>query len=231
MDSCKKISFIELISEGESSEEILLANTPHEWFEYLKTNGFKNLKLHFPPTGGDRMSASFIGDGGRWIIEALKGPISDIWNVKWNVKPFEDEERIWNVTYGLTSKNYSLPKIEYPPLEYWHKELSVEIKKIKKFTEKQSLVQYIEIFQNALECMISEDPLNLIFHHDLIPPQMYDLKAKQIFAACTKSWIIAMVDWNNLVFKGKIHKEYNKISDDLYLKICRAIMVATNSYK
>jgi len=228
--SCKKISFIELISKGETSEEILIANTPNEWFEYLKESNVKNLKLHFPPTGGDRFSASLVGGGGRWIIEAFKELLSDIWDVRWNVNPFEGKERIWTVTYGLTSKNYNLPKIEYPPLEYWHKELIIEIKKIKKFAEKHSLVQYVDIFQDALDCMLSGDPLSLITHNDIIPPENYDLKAKQIFAACNNAWIVAMVDWNELEFKGKIQKEYNKLSDDLYLKICRAIMVATNSF-
>jgi len=228
-NSCKKISFIELITEEETSEEIHIADTPNEWFEYLRKSGVKILKLHFSPTGGDRMSASFIGGGGRWIIEAFKEPLSDIWDVRWNVNPFEGKERIWTVTYGLTSKNIDLPKIVYPPLEYWYKELSVEINKIKKFAEKQSLIQYIDIFQNALDCIVSEDPLSSITHNDLIPPENYDLKAKQIFAACINAWIVAMVDWNELQFKGKIQKEYNKLSDDLYLKICRAIMVATNS--
>ncbi len=228
-DSCKKISFIELISNGETSEEILLTNTPNEWFEYLRKSGVKHLKIHFPPTGGDRMSASLIGDGDRWIIEAFKEPLSDIWDVRWNFNPFEDKKRIWSVTYGLTSKNYNHPKIDYPPLEYWHKELIVQIKKIKKFAEKQSLVQYVDIFQDALDCIASDEPLSLITHNDIVPPEKYDLKAKQIFAACNNAWIVAMVDWNELQFKGKIQKEYNKLSDDLYLKICRAIMVATNS--
>lgn len=229
-DSCKKIDFIELISNGEPSEEILLANNPNEWFEYLRTSNIINLKLHFPPTGGDRISASIIGGGGRWIIEAFKGPFSDVWDVRWQVNPYGDEARIWRVTYGLTSKNYNLPIIQYPPLEYWHKELIVDITKIKKFAVKQSLVQYIDIFQNALDCIVSDDPLSLIVHNDLVPPEKYDLKAKQILAACTKAWIIAMVDWNDLSFKGKIKKEYTKLSNDLYLKICRAIMVATNSF-
>lgn len=228
-DSCKKISFIELISDGETSEEIPIANTPNEWFEYLRENGVKNLKLHFPHTGCDRMEASFIGGGGRWIIEAFKEPLSDIWDVRWNVNPFEGKERIWTVIYGLTSKNYNLPKIEYPPLEYWHKELISEISKIKKFAEKHSLAQFVDVFQNALDCLVDDDPLSLITHNDLVPPEKYDLKAKQIFAACNNAWIIAMVDWNELQFKGKIKKEYNKLSDDLYLKICRAIMIATNS--
>ncbi|MFX1363577.1 MAG: hypothetical protein ACFFCE_11205 [Promethearchaeota archaeon] len=163
------------------------------------------------------------------MIEAFKDPLSDIWDVKWNFIPFGDKERIWSVIYGLISKNYNQLKIDYPPLEYWNKELISEITKIKKFAEKQSLIQYVDIFQDALDCIVSDDPLNLITHNDLVPPEKYNLKAKQIFAACNKAWIVAMVDWNELHFKGKIQKEYNKLSDDLYLKICRAIIVATNS--
>jgi len=228
-DSCKKIDFIELISNGETSEEILLANNPNEWFEYLRTSNVINLKLHFPPTGGDRFSAHIIGGGGRWIIEAFKGDLSDLWDVRWKVNSSRDEARIWHVTYGLSSKNYNLPIIKYPPLEYWYEALIVEITKIKKFAVKQSLVQYIDLFQNALDLIISDDPLSLIVHNDLVPPKAYDLKAKQILAACNKAWIVAMVNWNELSFKGKIKKEYTKISNDLYLKMCRAIMVATNS--
>ena len=101
--------------------------------------------------------------------------------------------------------------------------------KIKKFAVKQSLVQYVAIFQNALDCIESDDPLSLTVYDNLVPPEKYDLKAKQILAACTKAWIVATVDWNELIFKGKVKKEYIKLSNDLYLKICRAIMVATNS--
>ncbi|KKM83187.1 hypothetical protein LCGC14_1311900 [marine sediment metagenome] len=228
-NSCKKIDFIELISNGKTSEEIPLASKPNEWFEYLRTNDVINLKLHFPPTGGDRISASMIGGGGKWIIEAFKGSLSDVWEGRWNFNPSGDETRIWSVTYGLTSKNYNLPLIEYPPLEYWHKELIVGITKLKKFAIKQSLDQFIDIFQNALDCIASDDPLSLIIHNDLVPAEKYERKAKQIFAACTKAWIVAMVNWNDLSFKGKIQKEYTKLSNNLYLKICRAIMVATNS--
>ncbi len=227
--SCKKIDFIELITKGEISEEIPLASNPNEWFEYLRANSVIKLKLHFPPTGGDRISASLIGGGGTWIIEAFKGSVSDIWHVKWNFNPYGDKTRIWSITYGLTSKNYNHPVIKYPQLEYWHKKLIVGITKIKKFAEKQSLGQFIDIFQNALDYIISDDPLSLTVNNDLVPLEMYEIKAKQIFAACTKAWIVAMVNWNDLSFKGKIQKEYTKLSDDLYLKICRALMVATNS--
>ncbi len=170
-----------------------------------------------------------LGGGGTWLIEAFKGSVSDIWHVKWNFNPYGEKTRIWSVTYGLTSKNYNQPLIKYPPLEDWHKKLIVGITKIKKFAEKQSLIQFIDIFQNALDNIESDDPLSLIVHNDLVIPENYELKAKQIFAACAKAWIVAMVDWNDLSFKGKIQKEYTKLSDDLYLKICRAIMVATNS--
>ena len=225
---CIKIEFIEF-NDG---TETLIAKNPMEWFEYLKTKGIKRLNLHFTGEKVDRLDATFAGGGGRWIIEASKGDLSDVWDVRWRPSTTKDKDRIWVVSYGLTSQDVQIPQIIYPPVDIWHKKLTDELSILKELTKKQSLDDFTEYFVEALDCLDSPEPIKNSSHHDLVPPGIFSLKCKQIFAAVQKGWIVASINWiETYIEDNKINKKKIKISDDLYTTMCRAIMVATNSSK
>lgn len=225
---CNKIEFFEL-SDG---SETRIAKNPMDWFAYLKTKGINRLNLHFTAEKGDRLGSTFVGGGGRWIIEATKGNLSDVWDVRWKVSPGKDKNRIWVVSYGLTSQNVQIPQIIYPPVAIWHKELTDELSILKEITKKQSLDDFTKYFVEALDLLASPEPMKKISHHDLVPPGIFSLECQQIFAAVQKGWIVAMINWiETFIENAKLNAKKIKISDDLYDTMCRAIMVATNSSK
>ncbi len=228
LEYCIKVEFFE-ISDG---TETLIAKNPMEWFEYLKTKGIQRLNLHFTEQKGDRMDATFVGGGGRWIIEASKGELSDVWDVRWRTSPSKDKNRIWVVSYGLTSQDVQIPQIIYPSVDIWHKELTDDLSILKEITKKQSLNDFTKYFVDALDLLESPEPMKKISHPDLVPPGIFSLECKQIFAAVQKGWIVAVINWiETYIEDDKINKKKIKISDDLYNSMCRAIMVATNSSK
>lgn len=226
---CIKIEFIEF-NEG---TETPIAKNPMEWFEYLKTKGIKRLNLHFATEKGDRLDASFAGGGGRWIIEASKGELSDVWDVRWKTSTSKDKNRIWVVSYGITAQDVEIPHIIYPPIDFWHKKLTDELSILKDLTKNQSLDDFMKFFVEGLDLLESPEPMKKTsYHHDLVPPEIFPLKCKQIFAAVQKGWIVASINWiETYIEDDKQNGKKIKISDDLYDTMCRAIMVATNSSK
>jgi len=231
-DDCLTIEFVELLQNEGDQEENMVANNPMKWFEYLKSSEVQLLRFHFSPGGGNRMDANFVGGGGRWIIEADKGDVSDIWDVRWSFVSEGKGNRIWGVNYGLTSKNIILPQIVYPPVEYWHKKITDGITKINTLVKKKGLVSFVQLLEKSLVLLEHSDPIAQIKHNDLVPPDVYSTTSTQIFAACQPAWIITMPDWIDMTLENKKDdQKISKLSDELYNNLCRGIMVATNSVK
>ena len=71
----------------------------------ISTEKIERLLLVFRPDNSmdlDHKLAGMVGGGGNWFIEAKHSNFSDF--SKWEVKPNkkDNDNRIWNITYGLT---------------------------------------------------------------------------------------------------------------------------------
>ncbi len=80
---CKHVIFVDLERTGEEWNEKEFAIDPTSWFELVKTMGVVQFRVRYIPTSSeqipDRMSAGFVGGGGRWLIETVKLNNSDFW--------------------------------------------------------------------------------------------------------------------------------------------------------
>lgn len=234
---CKLIEFIE-IPQGVDTlrERIVLAEEPQSWFELLRKQGVEKVVLHYLSSGcdefPDRQSSAFVGGGGRWVIEAIKGDRSDLWEARWKTEGWENAHtsgfRIWEVYYILFAKDCNRLAYDYPMMDEVYNILKQTLIDITKFALRQECTAHFsEYYQHALEFLSSENPLEDL---DWLP-EGFLLRAQQLVRACYEGWVFGgMGSWNDLVYDDETRVRYNKVSDNLYIGICLALIVAVNSF-
>jgi hypothetical protein len=249
---CNKISYIDwirkkgilsLITNKNEYKEKCLADDFIGWTRFLKQENVKQLFLHYVssinPQVSDRITAGFVGGGGRWLIEAWKGTTSDYWEAKWEVTNQEAKDRrIWSVTYARISRNNIVRKTEHSGLSGIEKGLKKSVLACQSFAKRYQMDIWKASFDNAVECLDSgETDFNTIYHKDIIPLGKYSDKAKRILFAAQSTWVFGgmgswndMGIWNDKSFDEEEQKHYEKISDQLFSEVCKAITHATNEY-
>jgi hypothetical protein len=230
---CKFIEFIEIPGGVDSlTDRIILAEDPISWFRLLKKQGVEYVLLHYYSSENsvlsDRISSTFSGGGGRWVIEAVKDNASDLWEAGWLVGSSKGD-RIWEVYYILFSKDCNRPDYDYPAMDEVYEILRQCLNEIYNFALSHvSTAHFAKYYQQCIEFLSSENP----FENFDILPDGYILRAQQLVRACYTSWLFGgMGSWNDIVFEDDITQQmYNKVSDNLYIAICIAIVVAVNSF-
>jgi len=137
IDWVKKTGLTKLFKGKAEYSGKLIASDFTEWITFLKNIKTKKLFLHYIPSINpqlsDRMSAGFVGGGGRWLIEAWKGDSSDFWEAKWEVSNQNAKDnRIWAVTYARISRddivrineNSGVKKVSYNSVSFFLSEVS-----------------------------------------------------------------------------------------------------------
>jgi hypothetical protein len=230
---CKCIEFIE-IPEGVNTlkERIIIAEDPQSWFNLLRKLGVERVVLHYLSTRNDgfsdRLSSAFAGGGGRWIIEAIKGDTSDLWESQWKTEGwktgFGSENRIWEVFYILFASDWNRLDYNLPTLDDAYIKLKEALVEVNDFA-KEWASEFSQYFQLAIKCLSSDDPIGEGL------PEGIELKAQQLIRASYRGWVFGgMGSWNDLGFEeDSIEDRYDEVSDKLYNSICVALVVAVNS--
>ena len=101
-EHCHSVEFKEINKKYFFSKktEIVCAENPIEWFELLKKEGCKKLRLFYQSEKeDDHKLAGFVGGGGNFFIECVFENYSDFWINNWNYDENLDEKP-WKVFYG-----------------------------------------------------------------------------------------------------------------------------------
>src|SRR5271157_2741865 len=115
---CDRISFVEVKKPWLGRpRETVVAPTPDDWFKYLagkQTLGVRLIhQLQNDPRVSDRMTAGFVGGGGRWMLAVRYLNSIDYWMARWEVwNQNASERRIWRVTYGLVATAPPSPLVD-----------------------------------------------------------------------------------------------------------------------
>lgn len=238
IDWVKKQGLLSLFKVQKKHVEKPLANDFLSWINFLKIENVKQLFHHYIPSENpqisDRMTAGFVGGGGRWLIEAWKGNSSDYWEAKWEVTDHDAEDRrIWTVTYARISRNDIVRKNMHSGLSGITDKLKNAILACKTFSESHQLEGWKEYFVNALDCLeCGNTNLKTIYHKDIIPLSKYSDEAKRILFSVQSAWVFGgMGSWNDMMFENNDQNLYEMISDQLFKALCEAIPHATNEYE
>lgn len=232
---CERIRYIDWVKKIFKYGERMIAQNPEDWVIFLKNLGVKTLRLHYVssqnPDLKDRYSAGFVGGGGRWLIEAIYEDNSDYWEARWEVGNRDAQnKRIWIVTYGRISRNDIQRQFKPDSLVTVSQRLEQNLYEIKKFAERHDIKFFSECFEKGLKCLSSSNPLEFIYHKDLLPRSFQSIESLRILCSCQAAWVFGgMGSWNDMGIFGEEQEVYEKVSDDLYKTICEAIPAAINS--
>ncbi len=236
---CNKVIFREFENPSSDSKlkENVIATNPTDWFQYLKNEGCKYLRLYYEYSKDqsfvkDHKLAGLVGGGGSWLIEAVYDNHSNYWNNTWEVTNQEAEDnKIWSVSYTLTFKNLQTSNLQIDNNKI-KENLRQTLTDIADFATKQELAPWAELFEKAKSVLESSTPESDYYHADLIPLSKFSLTAKQIIFSAGSAWVFGgMGSWNDLSFYNEEDIEmYDTLSEKLYSNINQAFIAGINSF-
>ena len=216
-----------------STEWAVGAHTPDEWMiQEGKRKRMAILTHHAADISeiSDRLLAGFVGGGGQWQLGLVEDGRMDVWSAKWEVGNREaPDKRIWRVSYGVVAENVEALPAHPEPIDSLVSDFNLALSEIQAFCMGHGLAHFAACFRKADECLHANDPFALVYHKDLTPEGLLSLPAKQLLAACQAAWVFGgMGSWNDMGFDGAEQARYEKVSNDLYALVNRAICGATN---
>jgi hypothetical protein len=111
---CERVDFVRQSGAGPApgSGWVMAAQTPDEWLSREPRPGRRAVLLYGQINDGrisDRMSAGFVGGGGRWKLFLTEQGRSDVWEAHWNLGDSKArDKRIWSVRYHMVAENLTL---------------------------------------------------------------------------------------------------------------------------
>lgn len=218
---------------GKSRETPVAAN-PNEWFQHLKSIGTIGVRLSCTPQNkpgiSDRMSAAFVGGGGTWAMETVRGGKSGFWLGRWQVwNQKAPERRIWRVDYGRVSEAAS-DRSRNGDLELAQKRIRSALSEIHTFSEKHGCEGFTACFARAIETLDSGGEKRHGYHKDLVAKGVAPNLAETLLDAAQSAWVFGgMGSWNDMVFEGADQTDYDRVSQQLFAVLNETIELAANA--
>jgi hypothetical protein len=234
---CNDISF-KTYKEGLllKKKPVDAGNNPVEWFEFIKQEGCRELKMLYEHSKDqekykDFQLASFVGGGGSWFIETIYEKHSDFWYAHWNFEKKENKDQDgWKVVYEAVVRKRKSVNQQFP-LAGTKDELEKTLTAIQQFAAAQKLDNWAEWFRKALEVLESKEPNSSYYFPDMIIGKNYSLPALQLLYAAAQSWVFGgMGSWNDIGFGDtETTEHYEKLTGELYEAVLRSIVAGINS--
>lgn len=221
------------------AEAVAWAEDPIAWFDRLKKDGVRALRLHHGSTGEKtlggyhvpgRMVAGFAGES-RWSIEAIAARGSDWWEPRWELGDrARRDRRIWRVTYGRIARDQPTRSPEPEDLESLKRELDAALVAIEGYARSHRLENFASLFERGRAQLSSDRPGDGVDHSDLAPPGQLSLTAQQLLAASQLGWVFGgMGSWNDVSRADADDAEYERSSQRLFGLLNRTYVAVANT--
>lgn len=235
---CNRVDFLQFKSSLFSSKhkEILVAENPVDWFNFLKKDKCTKLRLFYQPTKNqasapDHKMAGFTGGGGSWYMEAVYNNYSNYWASRWEVTDKEAaNNRTWSVSYGQTSSKQASNSV--PAFVLSARNTLIEsLSEIITFCEEFKLNKWTPVFENAREQVYNPTPGTTFPNPAWVAHGIHSHTALQLLYAADAAWVFGdKGSWNDQVFEDKeVNGRFERLSALLYNAINGAIMAAVNN--
>lgn len=228
---CKEIQFGYFYKNkiGKIQEKILY-NNPDIFLKEMNSLQ-THFNLYYEPVKHDdgleeRMSAGFIGGGGKWLLLSTNKTGTINWSSLWNVIDQNNpDNKIWGVKYIQTGNKFLSNEKDENYLDKFYNALDA----IYNFTVSKNDSAFADNFKNAMTTLDSHGEKLFGYHKDLVP-DCYK-KIEYILDACQSAWVFGgMGTWNDVYFEDdSIFEEYKTVSDNLYSSLIIAVIQSVNS--
>lgn len=223
----ESVRFVDLEREGEGWKLFPYSEDPLSWFQRLKLEGCRGLRVQWMGSGEglerDRITTAFVGGGGRWFLEAVFEEGSDLWEGRSdNGEGGRLDQRMWRVTYGRIANKWT--KAFKPVLspEEVVSSFATVLRQASAYARAQNFGGFANSFDRALAFLEADDlPAPL----DLGPAGQLPLEARRLLAAAQTAWVFGgMGSWNDLVGDAV----YDRISEKLFEAVISAAVTGAN---
>jgi hypothetical protein len=212
--------------------KIVECSSPEMWFADLRARSARRIGVRWVSgneSAPDRMLAGFIGGGGTWTIQVQMADGSfEQWVADWGV----DERRrkidgkIWQVRYRRAYVGWE--SVSAVPLGGAKSALERALVEAQKFSTRLELKPFTGMFEKGLAAMHAQ-PGSEAYHRDLSPRALPE-DVRAVLSAAQHAWVFGgMGSWNDMGFDGADEKEYERVSEELFKAVTRAIPSAVDA--
>ena len=233
--TCQFCEYVRFVRIGKTwlgkPKDIPVADSPEAWFSWLRSQDASGIRLEHQPSQDprlpDRMTAGFVGGGGRTSLTVRRGGALDIWLARWEVGDQQAKNRrIWRVTYELIT-TLSGTTFATPSPQEAHLGLEHALRDIRDFADAEQNELFVKCFDAALASLTDHSQRNG-YHRDLYPEGTLSITSSALLDAAQPAWVFGgMGSWNEQCFKNT-PEEYARVSAQLYDAVLHAICAATN---
>jgi hypothetical protein len=219
------------------------ANNPIGWFEKLKQDGCKEIRMVFQPDNSislsgekvpDHKLAGFVGGGGRRYLQTVFDNHSDFWQLREKVTDKNALNRkIWTDSYYRTLIGKQTQPKKHYNIIILKEILKNKLTEISAFAKKENLSFWAERFDKAIDLLDSSLSNEKEPNMQMIPSDRINLETIQLLTGASAAWCFGgMGSWNDVGFKENHKYElYDRLTADLYDIVNESYIAVANSYE
>ncbi|MEQ1820142.1 MAG: hypothetical protein ABL871_16190 [Terricaulis sp.] len=212
-----------------------VAHGAADWFEKLKKRKCRGFRLHNSPMQqnkklghiDDRLLVGMVGGGPRWLIEAVYGDHSELWEGFDRVGDQNAaDKKIWLSAYVLIGEAASAESID-TNIKGASIDLRDALLNIEPVARAIPGTGFADIFVAARQTLEGKDlpyPLEFLRYTQMKP------EAERLLKAAGRAWVFgAMGSWNDVGVDAALKPRYDSASKALFDALARAVLVSANS--
>ncbi|MFZ2031981.1 MAG: hypothetical protein WAU68_16840 [Vitreimonas sp.] len=221
--------------EGERDQ--LIAADPMAWFETLRAEGCKGLRLHHAPRARgpkqtipapDRMLVGFVGGGPAWPIEQVGGGSPVLWQGFDRVgNPRDADGKIWLNTYLHQGETVPQNLRALSMLEITSS-LAPVLAEIATLAAKLEEERFAKRFRSARVVLEASEPAGP--SSDFVHYAPLDAMQLKLLNTVETTWVFGgMGSWNDVGAPEELKADYERLSEALFALCCDAICAIANA--
>ncbi len=211
------------------TQKYYVVNNANMWFERLIAESCTKLRLLFSPSTLDKPSFTQAGydEGGKWFVKAVYEGYSDYWILS----GLSHYQYVSTETYNKAVSD----TISEDQLTNLKTQLAETLNDIAEFAKEISNNRWApwRPFVEAQRILKNPEPYNSYYYKDILVNKNYSLLALQVFFCAANAWCFnGMGSWADIggFSDSDYNNRYYKLTEQLYLTVCRAIAASINSF-
>jgi len=207
----------------------IIAPDPNEWLARIQRD-FDGLWLDYSDRNkwvGDRMTVGFVGGGHRWLIGAVKGETTELWEGGDELGDRKDPaHKIWKSGYVRLEADWKQTREPGRGVADMKAILDDTLRKIGAFAREQKRDNFAESFEAARDALTGKPVRDPMFDNGEMSRE-----TRQLLQAIGSAWVFGgMGSWNDIGFENeKDNQTYETLSNALYEQLNEAVAAVANS--